>query len=318
MNHNGMKEKLTVVIGPTAVGKTKLSIDLALHFNGEIISGDSMQVYRGMDIGTAKISQEEMQGIPHYMIDIKEPNESFSVAEFQGYAKEFISTINSRGKLPIIAGGTGLYIQSVIQDYQFADVVSDIEYRSILEAKAVVEGPEPLYQLLKKIDPESAAKIHPNNLRRVIRALEVHHKTGLTMTEYLKNQSVESQYHVALVGLSMEREMLYHRINARVDEMVENGLIEEVQRLYQQGLRNCQSIQAIGYKEIYQYLDGQTTREEAIDLLKRNSRRYAKRQLTWFRNKMDVKWFEMSESNYEEKRKEIFQYVAGKLQIEAN
>ncbi|MDQ0199890.1 tRNA (adenosine(37)-N6)-dimethylallyltransferase MiaA [Neobacillus ginsengisoli] len=313
------KQKVLVIIGPTAVGKTKLSIDLAKRYNGEIISGDSMQIYRKMDIGTAKIKESEMEGIPHHLIDIKEPDESFSVAEFQHLVRTKISEISGKGKLPIIAGGTGLYIQSVIFDYQFSDAPADEAFRSLLEAKVKEIGNDALYQELKEIDPESALQVHPNNVRRVIRALEIYHCSGKTMSEYQKVQQPDLLYQTALVGLTMDREKLYERINYRVDLMLEEGLVEEVKELYLQGLRDCQSIQAIGYKEIYEFLDGKVTMNEAVENLKQNSRRYAKRQLTWFRNKMDVEWFDMTDAwNFEKKITEISHYVEGKLQVKSN
>ncbi|SDP96718.1 tRNA dimethylallyltransferase [Litchfieldia salsa] len=302
-----------ILIGPTAVGKTKLSIELAKKLNAEIISGDSMQIYKEMDIGTAKITKEEMDGIPHHLIDIKEPTESYSVADFQKDVRCIIKEIHNRGKLPMIVGGTGLYIQSIIYDYQFTDQASDQEYREILERRMEQEGIDPLYEELKKIDPESAKRIHPNNTRRVIRALEIHKTTGKTMSEYLETQKNELLYDVAMVGLTMDRDLLYDRINQRVDIMLKSGLLEEVEGLYKRGIQDVQSIQAIGYKEIYQYLEGQVSLESAIEQLKQNSRRYAKRQLTWFRNKMDVEWFEVSNKQFNDTLNEILKYIAGKL-----
>ena len=313
------KQKLIVLIGPTAVGKTKLSIELAKKFNGEIISGDSMQIYKGMDIGTAKITQEEMEGIPHHLIDIKEPDESFSTAEFQELVRKKIDEISSRGKMPMIVGGTGLYIQSVIFDYHFTDAPSDPSFRRSLEQAAEANGQEFLHGKLKDADPESAARIHPNNVRRVIRALEIIHCTGKTAGELQENQSPELLYDTALIGLTMDREMLYNRINYRVDLMMKQGLLDEVQYFYEKGLRDCQSIQAIGYKELYDYFDGKVPLELAIENLKQNSRRYAKRQLTWFRNKMNVEWFDMSESKDAEKKfAEISKFIEGKLERKAN
>jgi tRNA dimethylallyltransferase len=313
------KQNVLVIIGPTAVGKTKLSIEMAKRYNGEIISGDSMQIYRGMDIGTAKITNEEMEDIPHHLIDIKEPFESFSVAEFQELVRAKIAEIAKKGKLPIIVGGTGLYIQSVIYDYQFSDVSGDEAYRLQLEERVKEIGNEALYQELKEIDPGSAAQIHPNNVRRVIRALEIYHLTGKTMQEYQSQQQPDLLYNTAIVGLTMDRDQLYDRINLRVDIMMDEGLLPEVKALYQQGLRECQSIQAIGYKEIYEYLDGNVTLDEAVENLKQNSRRYAKRQLTWFRNKMKVEWFDVSNvNNFSKKIAEISQYVEGKLQVKSN
>ncbi len=311
------KEKLVVLIGPTAVGKTKTSIELAKQFNGEIISGDSMQIYKGMDIGTAKITSEEMDGVPHHLLDIKEPDEAFSVAEFQQLVREKIREIHQRGRLPMIVGGTGLYIQSVIYDYKFSDVPGDDAYRRLLEQQADDHGYEALYEKLQDIDPAAASNIHPNNVRRVIRALEIYHCTGKTMTEYQSEQEHELLYDVAIVGLTMDRDLLYERINRRVDIMVKDGLLEEVKQLYDKGLRDVQSIQAIGYKEIYEYFDGNVTLEEAIENLKQNSRRYAKRQLTWFRNKMDVHWFDFTNLNQINTfTQDISNFIAGKLELE--
>lgn len=313
------KQNLLVLIGPTAVGKTKLSIELAKRFNGEIISGDSMQIYRGMDIGTAKIRSDEMEGIPHHLIDIKDPSESFSVAEFQELVREKISEIAGRGKLPMIVGGTGLYIQSVIYDYHFSDAPADETFRSMLEQRAIDIGYEAMYQELLQIDPKAAENIHPNNIRRVIRALEVFYKTGKSMSETQKKQQPDLLFQTALIGLTMDRQKLYERINFRVDQMIEEGLIEEVKKLYHQGLRDCQSIMAIGYKEIYEYLDGKISQEQAIEELKKNSRHYAKRQLTWFRNKMDVKWFDMTDVfDVAKKINGISLYIEGKLQLKSN
>ncbi|MEK3855023.1 tRNA (adenosine(37)-N6)-dimethylallyltransferase MiaA [Cytobacillus sp. FSL H8-0458] len=316
------KEKLAVLIGPTAVGKTKLSILLAKRFNAEIISGDSMQIYKRMDIGTAKIKEEEMEGIPHHLIDIKNPEESFSAAEFQELVRSKITEITSRGKLPIIVGGTGLYIQSVIYDYQFSDAPSDEEFRKILEERAEREGNNVIYEELLEIDPESAEKIHPNNIRRVIRALEIYHCTGKTMSQYQEKQNPELLYDMALIGLTMDRETLYDRINQRVDIMMQEGLLEEVRSLFDNGLMDCQSIQAIGYKELYDYFNGRVSFEDAVENLKQNSRRYAKRQLTWFRNKMNVEWFDMSDSvdphEFEKKFAEISAHIEGKLKIKSN
>ncbi|WP_110929710.1 tRNA (adenosine(37)-N6)-dimethylallyltransferase MiaA [Bacillus massiliglaciei] len=313
------KKKLLVIIGPTAVGKTKLSIELAKRFNGEIISGDSMQVYKGMDIGTAKIKETEKEGIPHHLLDILEPEQEFSAAQFQSRANEAIQEIHTRGKLPIIVGGTGLYIQSVIYDYHFSESPSNPEYRQELEREVKEKGIESVFQKLQAVDPDSAGRIHPNNSRRVIRALEIYHCTGKTMSEQLSEQTKEWKYDTCIIGLTMDRDLLYSRINARVDEMVNEGLFEEVSSLYHKGLRDCQSIQAIGYKEIYGFLEGNLTKESSIEALKQNSRRFAKRQLTWFRNKMDVKWFDMSNlEQFSKKTEEISAYIAGKLCNKAN
>lgn len=314
-----LKQKLIVLIGPTAVGKTKLSIELAKKFNGEIISGDSMQIYKRMDIGTAKITREEMDGVPHHLIDIKEPDEGFSTAEFQEVVRVKIDEISSRGKLPLIVGGTGLYIQSVIYDYQFTDAPSDPVFRRLLEKQAEEHGVAFVHDLLKQNDPESALKIHPNNIRRVIRALEINHCTGQTQSELQVQQSPEPLYNTAIIGLTMDRELLYNRINQRVDLMMSQGLLDEVKDFYEKGLRDCQSIQAIGYKELYDYFDGKISLEASVEILKQNSRRYAKRQLTWFRNKMNVEWFDMSASMEAEKKfADISKFIEGKLKIKAN
>jgi tRNA dimethylallyltransferase len=308
-----MKIPVVAIVGPTAVGKTKLSIELAKRFNGEIISGDSMQIYRGLDIGTAKVTKEEMQGIPHYMIDIKDPHESFSVHEFKNKVQGYIHSIFTSGKLPIIVGGTGFYIQSTLYDFHFSDEKRDEEYEKKLKEEIERFGIEPVYERLKKIDPEQANKIHPNNIRRVIRALEVYDKTGLTMSELHKKQSKESPYHPILIGLAMEREELYKRINHRVDQMMEDGLLEEVRTLYMQGLKDSQSMQGIGYKEFIPYFEGEITLSEAIELLKRNSRRYAKRQYTYFKNKLPVLWYPISESTIDHIFQIIFQDLEGLL-----
>ncbi len=308
-----MREKLVVIVGPTAVGKTKLGIELAKRLNGEVISGDSMQIYKGMDIGTAKVKSEEMDGVVHHLIDIKEPTESFSVAEFQSLVKPLITKLNQNGKLPILVGGTGLYISSVIYDYHFPDVPSDLNYRAEMEKFVEVHGVNTLHEMLREIDPISYDSIHPNNYRRVIRALEVYHVTNKTIHDFQGEQSNISCYDVTIVGLTMERSTLYERINKRVDLMVEEGLIYEAQRLYELGVRDCQSVQAIGYKEIYDYIEGRVSEEEAILNLKQNSRRYAKRQLTWFRNKMEIHWFEITEENFQEKFKEIHQLIEESL-----
>lgn len=312
-------QKLVAIIGPTAVGKTRLGIEIAKHFNGEVISGDSMQIYRGMDIGTAKVTKEEMDGIPHHLIDIKNPEERFSVADFQSLVEEKIADISSRGKLPIIVGGTGLYIQSVLYEYEFSEAPADPLFREQLEKKAREEGNEAVHRELASLDPKAAEELHPNNVRRVIRALEIVRSTGRPLEESRNGSKPRQKYQSAVIGLTMEREKLYDRINRRVDIMVSEGLMEEVQGLYNQGLRDCQSIQAIGYKEIYEYLAGEISLDEAIVNLKQNTRRYAKRQLTWFRNKMDVEWYDMTiEADQSKIFAEIFKYIEGKLQVKSN
>ncbi|WP_280768891.1 tRNA (adenosine(37)-N6)-dimethylallyltransferase MiaA [Salipaludibacillus daqingensis] len=300
-------QPLIVIVGPTAVGKTATSISLAKQFNGEVISGDSMQVYQSMDVATAKVSKEEMEGIPHHLIDIKKPDESFSVADFQSLAKKSISSISEKGKMPFIVGGTGLYINSVIYDYNFSKATEDRLFRDRLNKFADEHGNDALHEQLKKTDPLSYKNLHPNNRRRVIRALEVHHVTGKPLSEQLTNEE-SPLYDTTIIGLTMDRKMLYDRINERVDQMIEQGLIHEVERLFEEGYGDCQSMQAIGYKEILEYVRGTVSLDAAISQLKQNSRRFAKRQLTWFRNKMDIEWFDMT-TNREKKLKEIHTFL---------
>lgn len=309
-----MKQKVVAIVGPTAVGKTSLSIAVAKQFNGEIISADSMQVYRGMDIGTAKVTKEEQQGISHYMIDIKDPKETFTVADFQSQVRESIEFIANKDKLPVIIGGSGLYIQAALFDYQFSNVTRDEGWSKEMEALVAEKGIEPLYRKLQEIDPEQADKIHPNNHRRVIRALEIYETTGLKMSEYQKKQKKEALYDIIWVGLEMDRQTLYERINMRVDQMMSDGLLQEVKMLYNQGLSECQSMQAIGYKEFIPYFRGEITLQTAIDLLKRNSRRYAKRQYTWFKNKLDIPWYTINPKEINKSFDLIFADLAGILQ----
>ncbi|MFD2208906.1 tRNA (adenosine(37)-N6)-dimethylallyltransferase MiaA [Virgibacillus halophilus] len=309
-----MKQKVIAIVGPTAVGKTSLSIAVATRFNGEIISGDSMQVYQGMDIGTAKVTKEEQQGIPHYMIDIKKPEETFSVADFQSHVRENIERIVLKDKLPVIAGGSGLYIQAALFDYHFSNIKRNEEWSKKIEKQVKENGIEPLYRKLQEIDPDQAEKIHPNNHRRVIRALEVYETTGMTMSEYQEEQKREALYDIIWIGLEMDRQTLYDRINQRVDHMLEDGLLEEVKGLYDQGLADCQSMQAIGYKEFIPYFQGEINLQTAIELLKRNSRRYAKRQYTWFKNKMDIPWYTVDPTAINKSFDLIFADLAGILQ----
>lgn len=287
-----MNKKIDVVaiIGPTASGKTALSIRLAKEIDGEIINGDSMQIYRGMDIGTAKITPEEMDGVPHHLIDIKDPTEGFSVAEYQTLVREKIAEIQSRGKMPILVGGTGLYVQSVLYDFQFTKQEVNEEARDAYYKELEQLGPEAMHTKLVDIDPAAASEIHPNNTRRVIRALEMAELEGVSRAEEQFNRGDVALYNHLIIGMDMEREKLYERINLRVDLMMEAGLLEEVRALYDAGIRDVQAIKAIGYKEFYLYFDGLVTLEEAIEQVKQNSRRYAKRQLTYFRNKMEIEW----------------------------
>lgn len=278
---------VVAIVGPTASGKTALSLELAKQMDGEIINGDSMQIYRDMTIGTAKILPEEMAGIPHHLLDIKEPDESFSVAEYQKLVREKIAEIRSRGKLPIIVGGTGMYVQAVLFDYRFSEEAVDQKLRDSLNKELEQFGPEKMHQKLLELDPQSA--IHPNNARRVVRAIE-NLMSGQEKSD--RELTLSPMYNEVIIGLDIPRDILYERINQRVDSMIERGLIEEVEALRQRGIREAQSIHAIGYKEIYDYLDGCASLEDAIIKLKQNSRKYAKRQFTYFKNKLPIFWID--------------------------
>lgn len=284
-------EVLTIV-GPTASGKTALSIKLAKLLNGEIINGDSMQVYKGLDIGTAKISRKEMEDIPHHLLDIKEPTETFSVAEYQQLVRSKIDEIQTRGKLPILVGGTGLYIQSVLYNYQFTDDRVNDTVRNAYYEELKQIGSEAMHSKLKRIDPQSAAIIHPNNTRRVVRALEIAEHSDTTKSAKSQNQGHESMYRHVIIGLQVDREELYERINLRVNGMIEQGLVNEVRQLWDKGIKDVQAVQAIGYKELYSFFRDEIALDVAIDLIKQNSRRYAKRQLTYLRNKLPISWVE--------------------------
>ena len=291
-----MKEPLIVLTGPTASGKTALSIELAKAIGGEIISADSMQVYRQMDIGTAKIRPEEMEGIPHYLVDVLEPDDPFNVVVFQQMAKAAMKKIRENGHIPIIVGGTGFYIQAILNDIDFKEN-EDGGYRSHLEAMAASDGgPERLYEMLKEVDPKSTEKIHCHNTKRVIRALEYFHQTGQKISEHNEQESrKESPYNFAYFVLNRPREVLYERIDQRVDQMMEEGLVQEVRRLKDRGYdRSLVSMQGLGYKEILAYFDGELSLEEAVYILKRDTRHFAKRQLTWFKRERDVLWLDQS------------------------
>jgi len=282
--------EVVAIVGPTASGKTALSIKLAKKYNGEIINGDSMQVYRGLDIGTAKITEEEMEGVPHHLLSFKEPTEAFSVADYQRLVRTKIAEIRAREKLPIIVGGSGLYVQAVLYDFQFTEEQVDEVARKAYYEELEKLGPEAMHEKLKKLDPQTAESIHLNNTRRVIRALEMIELSGVSKASEAQNRGEIPLYNHVVLGLgqNMSREELYDRINHRVDVMMDKGLLEEVKGLWQQNIRGVQSIQAIGYKELYDYLDGKCSLDEALESLKQNSRRYAKRQLTYFRNKMEI------------------------------
>ena len=286
-----MKEiEVLAIVGPTASGKTALSIKLAKALDGEIINGDSMQVYRGLDIGTAKITTEEMEGVPHHLLDIKEPTESFSVAEFQREVREKITEIRMKNKLPILVGGTGLYVQAALFDYQFTEDRVDDTIRQAYYEELQRLGPLAMHSKLKQIDPKTASTIHPNNTRRVVRALEIAEHSDTTKSAAAQNQGHQAMYNQVMIGMQVDREVLYERINLRVERMLELGLVQEAKQLWEQGITDVQAVQAIGYKEIYAHINGEISLAEAVDQIKQNSRRYAKRQITYFRNKLPISW----------------------------
>lgn len=306
-----MKQPLIIITGPTAVGKTEISIQLAKQINGEIISADSMQVYKHMDIGTAKINKEEMQGINHYLIDILEPEEEFNVVLFQELAKKAMEEIYQKGKIPIMVGGTGFYIQSVLYDIDFTENEKDNSYRKQLESIAKEKGSIFLHKKLSVIDPASAEKIHANNIKRVIRALEFYHQTGKKISEHNeKEKQKESPYNFAYFVLTNDRKILYERIDKRVDNMVKHGLIQEVTSLHEKGYnKNLLSMQGLGYKEVLDYLDGVCTLEEAVYMIKRETRHFAKRQITWFKREKEVIWVDKQGKSEEE----ILLFLLGEL-----
>ena len=295
-----LKKPLIILTGPTAVGKTKLSIELAKAVNGEIISADSMQVYKHMDIGSAKIKKEEMCGVPHHLIDVLEPDEEFHVVRFQEMAKQAMEEIYAKGKVPILAGGTGFYIQAVVKDIDFSKETEKSPVREELEKLAEEKGYEYLHERLQQVDPKSAEKIHANNVKRVIRALEYFELTGKPISLHNEEEAAkESPYNVAYFVLNDVRERLYERIDARVDTMLQEGLVEEVSGLAKKGYtKDMVSMQGLGYKEILSYLDGSYTLDEAVYILKRDTRHFAKRQLTWFKREKDVIWVNKQEFHY--------------------
>ena len=298
------KKPLIILTGPTAVGKTAASIGLAKAIGGEIISADSMQVYRYMDIGSAKIMSEEMNGVCHHLIDVLEPEEEFNVAVFQKMAKEAMQGIYERGHIPIVVGGTGFYIQALLYDIDFEKGEENTDYREELEAYAKDHGAQALHDRLREVDPKSADAIHANNVKRVIRALEYYHETGTQISEHNEaEREKESPYQFAYFVLNDVRSDLYERIDHRVDLMMEQGLLDEVTALKNRGCtREMVSMQGLGYKEILDYLDGKDTLEEAVTILKRDTRHFAKRQLTWFRRERDVRWIQKEEYGYDEEK----------------
>lgn len=307
------KKKLIILTGPTAVGKTALSVELAKEIGGEIISADSMQVYKYMNIGSAKITPDEMQGISHHLVDILDPKEEFNVFLFQKLAKEAMEKIYSNGHIPILVGGTGFYIQSVLYDIDFTDNDADTPYRNELEKLALEKGAEHLHNLLRKVDAESADAIHANNVKRVIRALEYYKLTGKPISQHNKTErEKESPYNFCYFVLNDERSKLYERIEQRVDKMVTDGLIDEVKRLKDMGLdRSFVSMQGLGYKEILAYLEGEYDLERALYLIKRDTRHFAKRQLTWFRREREVQFINKQDFDYDNQK--ILDYMKGKI-----
>lgn len=306
-----MKKPLIVLTGPTAVGKTKLSISLAKAVNGEIISADSMQVYKYMDIGSAKIRPEEMDGVPHYLVDELMPDEEFHIVRFQQMAKDAMEQIYAKGKIPILVGGTGFYIQAITRDIDFTQAEQEDAYRAELEKLAEEKGAEYLHNELKKVDPKAAEEIHMNNVKRVIRALEFFHQNGTPISQHNQEQKEQTTpYNLAYFVLNAPRDLLYERIEKRIDEMIDEGLIEEVLKLKAMGYqRGMVSMQGLGYKEILTYLDGEWPLEEAVRVLKRDTRHFAKRQLTWFRREQDVTWVNKDEFEYDDLQ--ILAYMLG-------
>lgn len=284
------KEKIIIIGGPTASGKTSLSIELAKKINGEIVSADSMQIYKDMNIGTAKPEKEEMQGIPHHMLDFVSPEERYSVADYNKQAKQAIKQILKKGKVPIVVGGTGLYIETLIYEIEFLNIETDLEYRKELEKIAEEKGLEYLYNKAQKIDKTAMEKISINDKKRILRVLELYHQTGKTKTQLDKESRKEPEYDYKLFAIDMNREVLYDRINKRVDIMLQKGLVQEVENICKKYNEFPTAMQGLGYKEVVEYLEGQATYEEMVEKIKMESRRYAKRQLTWFRKYENLTW----------------------------
>ena len=308
-----MKRPLIILTGPTAVGKTELSIRLAKRIGGSIVSADSMQVYKWMNIGSAKITRDEMQGVPHYLIDFLEPDEEFNVAKFQFYAKEAMEQIYAQGRIPILTGGTGFYIQAVLYDIDFSKQMIQEEYRKELEKLAEEKGTEALHEQLARVDPASAGAIHANNVKRVIRALEYYRLTGKRISDHnQKERSKQSPYNFAYFVLNDERSRLYDKIEQRVDQMIAQGLVEEVRRLKEMGYtQDLVSMQGLGYKELFPYLNGTCTLDEAVYVIKRDTRHFAKRKLTWFRREKEVIWVDKGRFSYDNDK--ILDFLCDKI-----
>lgn len=310
------KKPMIILTGPTAVGKTDLSIQLAKAINGEIISADSMQVYRHMDIGSAKVTPEEMDGVPHHLIDVLEPEEEFNVVVFQKLAKEALTGIYERGHIPIIVGGTGFYIQALLYDIDFTENDGDTAIRRELEKLAQTQGAGCLHQMLQEIDPESAAAIHQNNVKRVIRAIEFYRQTGKKISLHNEQErEKQSPYQFLYYVLDTDRKILYERIDRRVDLMMEHGLVDEVKHLADMGCtRDMVSMQGLGYKEILDYLSGEIPLEEAVYILKRDTCHFAKRQITWFKRERDVRWLELEQ--FQNDRKKVLEHILDEIEGE--
>ena len=310
------ENKMIILTGPTAVGKTDLSIQLAKAINGEIISADSMQVYRHMDIGSAKVTPEEMDGVCHHLIDVLEPEEEFNVVVFQKLAKEALTGIYERGHIPIIVGGTGFYIQALLYDIDFTENDGDTAIRRELEKLAQTQGAGCLHQMLQEIDPESAAAIHQNNVKRVIRAIEFYRQTGKKISLHNEQErEKQSPYQFLYYVLDTDRKTLYERIDRRVDLMMEHGLVDEVKHLADMGCtRDMVSMQGLGYKEILDYLSGEIPLEEAVYILKRDTRHFAKRQITWFKRERDVRWLELEQ--FQNDRKKVLEHILDEIEGE--
>ena len=312
-----MKKPLIVLTGPTAVGKTRLSISLAKAIGGEIISADSMQVYKYMDIGSAKILPEEMQGVPHYLVDELTPEDEFHIVRFQQMAKDAMEKIYTRGHIPILVGGTGFYIQALLNDIDFTQIDENTQFREEMERLAAEQGAEVLHERLRAVDPESAEAIHANNVKRVIRALEYYEQTGEKISAHNEAERAKiSPYHFFYYVLNTDRTVLYERIEKRIDEMMEEGLVEEVRQLQAMGCRrDSVAMQGLGYKEILAYLNGEMSLETAVNILKRDTRHFAKRQLTWFRRERDVRFLYLPE--FDNDRERVLEHILQELAAEA-
>ncbi len=312
-----MKKPLIIIVGPTAVGKTDISIEVAKKINGEIVSADSMQIYKYLNIGSAKPTEEEMDGVPHYLVDEIDPREEFSVSRFQNMAIKYIDNILDKNKNPIVAGGTGLYVNSLIYDMDFSKTSSNNELRNKLVEELKNHDNIYLYKKLQEVDKGAAERIHPNNTKRIIRALEIYYSSGKTTKDFSKDLKESNKYDYVLIGLNRDRKELYERINMRVDIMFQRGLLDEVKNLVKMGLTEENiSMKGIGYKEVIQYLNGKYTLGETKEIIKRNTRRYAKRQLTWFRRYEKIKWFNIDkDTNRDFLVNDIINFIEGKIKL---